>query len=130
MPYHQRTHHREKPRARPAATPGLPDKAWRLAATAQESWLPPRLNSRYSHARARLQSCRTVRGETFSAVATSSSFKPPKYRNSTCSTFSRLLKNAARMVEQQNLECADSGGALDFLKFSLLSNPKRCRAPL
>src|SRR5438270_11557647 len=111
MPYHQRTHHREKSRDRPAATPGLPDKACRLAATAQESSLPPRLNSRYSHARAKLQSCRTVRGETFSAVATSSSFKPPKYRNSTT-----LLC--------RGLRAASLSSALDFLIFSLLSNPK------
>src|SRR5438552_13627269 len=83
LPYHHRKHHREKSRARTAARPERLDKACPLAPTAQASSLPPRFSSRYSHARAKLQSCRTVRGETFSASATSSSFKPPKYRNST-----------------------------------------------
>src|SRR6266545_630671 len=83
LPHPQRKHHRERSCARPAATPGPPDKACLLAPSAQASSSPPRLNSRYSHARARLQSCRTVRGETFNASAASSSFKPPKYRIST-----------------------------------------------
>src|SRR5258706_15454481 len=43
---------------------------------------------------------------------------------------SRVLKNSYSMSRATNLECADNGGALDFLAFSWSANPKRRRATL
>ena len=43
---------------------------------------------------------------------------------------SRVLKNSYLMSRATNLECADNGGALDFLAFSSSANPKRRRATL
>jgi len=40
------------------------------------------------------------------------------------------LKNSYSMSRATNLECADNGGALDFLAFSWSANPKRRRATL
>src|SRR5205809_378424 len=124
LPYHLGKHHREKSRAWPAARPAPPDKACRLAPTAQASLLPPRLNSRYSHARARLQSCRTVRGETSSASAASSSFKPPKYRNSTT-----LLCRGLRMASFSKASSSASKSAPLSGEITKPSSRVTCSAP-
>jgi hypothetical protein len=42
----------------------------------------------------------------------------------------RVLKNSYLMSRATNLECADNGGALDFLAFSWSLNPKRRRATI
>jgi hypothetical protein len=43
---------------------------------------------------------------------------------------SRLLKKYSLVSGASNLECADSGGALDFIAFSRSADPKRRRAAL
>src|SRR5258706_14325841 len=43
---------------------------------------------------------------------------------------SRVLENSYSMSRATNLECADNGGAVDFLAFSWSANPKRRRATL
>jgi hypothetical protein len=41
-----------------------------------------------------------------------------------------VLKNSLSMAKRRNLECADKGGALDFLTFAASANLKRRRAAL
>src|SRR5439155_724211 len=67
---------------RPAA-PGPRRRAARGAASAQSAWGAVPASARYSHARAKAQSLWTVRSETWSASAVSSTDRPPKKRSST-----------------------------------------------
>ncbi len=51
-------------------------------------------------------------------------------QNTSRNSSNRVLKNSYSMSRATNLECADNGGALDFLAFSWSANPKRRRATL
>jgi hypothetical protein len=41
----------------------------------------------------------------------------------------RLLKNSSSMAKPRNLECADNGGALDFLPFCGICESKAAASP-
>src|SRR5262245_23746587 len=85
---------------------------------------PPARSSRWSQARAKLHSRRTVRGETLRTSAVSSSLSPPKKRSSTIRLLRGSMVDSCSSASSRAINSADRSTDI-----ASASSNETCRAP-